>query len=339
MTSFPEPHYTASRVSAAGRRYRKGKQTPEDIEVIENWRASHAHILNTFQMTLRKRARDKAKVGQRLKRRFTILDKVHREPSMALAAMNDVAGCRLIFDSVDDLYLFRDQFRTARINSKRVADRCKDYILHPKASGYRGIHEIYEYKGKPGFSTSYDGLHLEIQYRTNAQHAWATAVEVAGMTSLNQPKFGRGDDAYVDFFGVASEIIARTAEHRTACLPDMPDSELVSLFYYYEEKTHLLNSLQRLQAAAPAINFKENTILIFSLLKNNLGHLSTQSYESLTSAMKDLVELEKKLEGQADIVLVKAIDIPSLTYVYQNYFSNTSGFVNLVNQGLEQLSG
>lgn len=337
MTSFPEPKYTSSRVSAAGRRFRKGAATDEDMEVIENWRASHAHVINTFQMTLRKRAKDKAKVGQRLKRRVTILDKVVREPSMALAAMNDVAGCRLIFENVGDLYDFRDSLRVARMNSDRVAEKSKDYIMHPKKSGYRGVHEIYEYKGKPGFSTAYNGLHVEIQYRTSAQHAWATAVETAGMTSLNQPKFGRGDQDYLEFFRYASEIISRTAEKGTSCLPDLSDKQVKDGLVKYEDKTHLLASLERLQAAAPVIDFKQNTILMFSLEPETLGQLRTRSYESLTSAMRELSDLETRYEGKSDIVLVKSVDIPSLTYVYQNYFSNTSGFVDLVREGIAQL--
>ncbi|WP_235532845.1 RelA/SpoT domain-containing protein [Sphingomonas sp. Leaf412] len=307
------------------------------MQVIENWRASHAHVINTFQMTLRNRAKDKAKVGQRLKRRVTILDKVVREPNMALAAMNDVAGCRLIFETVDELYSFRDSLRLARMNSRRSVEKSKDYILHPKISGYRGVHEIYEYMGKPGFSTAYNGLHVEIQYRTSAQHAWATAVETAGMTSLNQPKFGRGDQDYLEFFRIASEIIARTTEHRTSCLPETSDSDLKNLLYKYEERTHLLSSLERLQTAAPVLDFKQNTILMFSLEPETLGQLQTRSYESLTSAMRELSELETKFEGKSDIVLVKSVDIPSLTYVYQNYFSNTSGFVDMVRDGVDSL--
>lgn len=337
MTSFPEPKYTTSRVTAAGRRVRKGRATIEDLDVIENWRASHAHVLNTFQMTLRKRAKDKAKVGQRLKRRATILDKIAREPNMALAAMNDVAGCRLIFETVEQLYEFRDDFRTARMNSDRDTEQSKDYISDAKSSGYRGVHEIYKYKGKPEFSTAYNGLHLEIQYRTSAQHAWATAVETAGMTSLNQPKFSRGDDDYLEFSKASSEIIARTAEDRNSCLPHLTTTELKDHLHKFENSTHLLSSLERLQAAAPIIDFKQNTILMFSLEQATLGRLETRSYESLTSAMRDLSELETRYEGKSDIVLVKAVDIPSLTYVYQNYFSNTAGFVDLVRKGIDSL--
>jgi putative GTP pyrophosphokinase len=75
-----------------------------------------------------------------------------------------------------------------------------NYVKSPKKTGYRGIHDIYEYnttskKGKP-----YKGLLLELQYRTRCQHAWATAVEVITRVTENQPKFDRGDERYKEFF-------------------------------------------------------------------------------------------------------------------------------------------
>ena len=57
---------------------------------------------------------------------------------------------------------------------------------------------------------------MELQYRTQAQHAWATALEVVSRVTENQPKFDRGDERYMEFFRLASEIIARAHDH-TRC--------------------------------------------------------------------------------------------------------------------------
>lgn len=70
-----EPRFSKSRTKAAGSRIRDGNYTPEDVEVLENHRASHRYIMNTFNVALRRRARDReVVVAQRLKRRKTIFD-------------------------------------------------------------------------------------------------------------------------------------------------------------------------------------------------------------------------------------------------------------------------
>lgn len=69
-----------------------------DEDIVENWRASHTHILNTWQVVLRNRIKGNSVIfAQRLKRKNTIYDKLERFPDMQLARMHDIAGCRLIF--------------------------------------------------------------------------------------------------------------------------------------------------------------------------------------------------------------------------------------------------
>ena len=100
--SKPAPAWISkARVNRAGRRLRdKQPLTGEDYFVLEAWRKAHNHVLNTFQALLRNRTRERGiVVAQRLKRRWTINDKLHREPQMQLARMDDIAGCRMIFES------------------------------------------------------------------------------------------------------------------------------------------------------------------------------------------------------------------------------------------------
>lgn len=63
-------HSTAKRI----RRALNANQPPEDddVNIVENWRASHRHILNVWQVILRKRATNTDIVfAQRLKRKNT----------------------------------------------------------------------------------------------------------------------------------------------------------------------------------------------------------------------------------------------------------------------------
>lgn len=113
------PGGSKSRVNRAGDAVRAGQPSKEDLSVIDEWRAAHRAVLNTFQAILRNRTRGTGiVVAQRHKRKRTIFDKLTRLPGMQLSRMDDVAGCRLIFRNIKDLYSFRTEFHKARFNHK-----------------------------------------------------------------------------------------------------------------------------------------------------------------------------------------------------------------------------
>lgn len=142
-TEFPGG--SKSRVNRAGEAVRADTPDGDDLAVIEDWRAAHRGVLNTFQSILRDRTRGKGiTVAQRHKRKKTIFDKLLRIPKMQLARMDDIAGCRLIFKDIKGLYAFREKFHKARFLHKLLNDPDKyDYLKHPKSTGYRGVHDVY----------------------------------------------------------------------------------------------------------------------------------------------------------------------------------------------------
>ncbi|MFM7631157.1 MAG: hypothetical protein ACKO43_05030, partial [Alphaproteobacteria bacterium] len=85
MSRDIKPQHSKARIDLAGNNIRNNCAQDEDIKIIENWRASHNHILNSWQATLRNRISKlnyNVVFAQRLKRRKTIYDKLIREPSM-----------------------------------------------------------------------------------------------------------------------------------------------------------------------------------------------------------------------------------------------------------------
>jgi ppGpp synthetase/RelA/SpoT-type nucleotidyltranferase len=91
---------------------------------------------------------------------------------MQLGRMDDVAGCRLIFGGIEQLYHFRDSLREARFNHVQKNDPDKyDYIKAPKETGYRGVHDVYAYDARSLEGQPYKGLLIELQYRTLYQHS------------------------------------------------------------------------------------------------------------------------------------------------------------------------
>lgn len=330
------PGGSKSRVNRAGENIRKDLATADDLKVIEEWRAAHRGVLNTFQAILRKRTKGtNVTVAQRHKRKNTIFDKLHRLPDMQLARMDDVAGCRLIFRSIKDLSKFRTTFHSARFNHRRRNNPDKyDYIAHPKATGYRGIHDVYEYDVNSDSGKNLAGLYIEVQYRTLVQHAWATAVEVVGFITESQPKFQQGDKRYEHEMALASEILARAYESSNGPFPQKSDREILEEFLALDRELTLLATLRGLNQAKSEVSDKKNTILIFT----NEGELSIKSFRDAPDALRALFMLEKEMPHN-DIVLVRADSSEEIRLAFRNYFSDAREFIKLIDGACTKLSG
>jgi len=334
--AFADPTaYSKGQINRAGKAVRAGNPDNESLSIIDNWRASHAYILNTFQATLRNRTRrTDVAVAQRLKRMRTIVSKLHRQPKMELARMDDVAGCRLIFPDYDSLVSFRREFHRARFGHTLKNDISKyDYIEHPKSDGYRGVHDIYEYNVKSKHGTAYNGLLMELQYRTVYQHAWATSVEIIGMITENQPKFHAGDQRHIEFFRLASEIISRAFEKKKSCYPDLKDAELVRKFRRVDNDVHILRMLKGLNTSTKRMGPRKNVILSFSVE----GKLDLFTYAKGSDALRKYFQLEKMHTG-ADVVLVKGDTGKDIRLAYKNYFSDPDDFVRYIDRGCRKLA-
>lgn len=342
---FESPLHSKGRVDRAGERIGTSSEEAEDLKVLENWRASHANILNTFKTILYKRSKNfDVQIAQRLKRRPTIVDKLKREPGMRLSRMHDIAGCRVIFPNLADLYKFRSLVHSGTFEHVRrgAEDDRWNYIKSPKASGYRGIHDVYSYHVTPKIRKARDkqpwnGMLVEIQYRTQVQHAWATAVELVGLVTENDPKFDRGSPEFIDFFKVSSEMLARTFEYERSCYPHLSDEALIEKFFDLKEKTHIIGLLSELKKSESNKPLK-NAILVFHYQRDLFAeeHLEILRFDSLNSAISEYNRLEERLHDRADIVLVGSRSEESIRSAYRNYFSDAHEFIHLMDDCLEQ---
>lgn len=338
MTSFTKPIYTKSRIQSAGKRIVKGNASLEDTLVLENFRASHAYIINTFQMNARRHAASvRSTVGQRLKRRNTIIDKLRREPSMPLYAMQDIAGCRIILNDQTDLYTVRNSLRGARFRHLRLNEPDRyDYISTPKITGYRGVHDVYEYQVSKEPSSNWNGLKIEIQFRTQVQHAWATAVEVADLITSSRIKFNDAKPTYLEYFQLASEILARAHESQTSCCPGLSNKDLVAKFKLLDGGLNLLGTLDNLRGArGRQTAFRRNTLLIFRFdVEDAQQRLEVKTFETVARAIEEYDRMEKALGERADIVFVRGESEDSIRDAFRNYFSDAKAFVDLIRSGI-----
>lgn len=344
---YVSPAYSKGRVDKAGRHIGTVDETLEDLVALENWRASHANILNTFKTILYNRAKSfDVQIAQRLKRRPTIIDKLTREPGMRLSRMHDIAGCRVIFRSLDDLNDFRRLMHTARFeHERRGADDDRwNYLERPKESGYRGIHDVYKYHVTPKRRSAreqqpWNGMLVEVQYRTYVQHAWATAVELVGLVTQSDPKFDRGNPDFIEFFRLASELLARTKEGMTSCYPDLSNEELINQFRVVDDRTHMLRLLSEVRRSEGPLQLSNASILVFRYEQDLFAkdRLEILKFDNVNTAITKYNELENELSDLADIVLVGSRSGESIKSSYRNYFSDATEFIGLIREAIDEL--
>jgi putative GTP pyrophosphokinase len=331
------PGGSKSRVNAAGAAVREGRATADDRAVIEEWRAAHSSVINTFQALLRNRAKEYgARVIQRHKRKATIFDKLLRQPGMDLARMDDVAGCRVICPDVKTLYEFRDAMHRARFDHVlKTGDDKYDYIKVPKPDGYRGIHDAYEYNVGSEEGQHLRGLRIELQYRTEVQNAWATTNEIiAHITKgASEPKYHRGDSRYLDLMALASEVLARSFEACPGPRQDLDNAEVVELYERLENELNL-----RLKLASLGVALKgdsRNPGPEFILFREG-AQLELFGFGTQDEALEKLFELENTRPG-ADVVYVPRSTADEIRSAYKNYYDDAHDFLSWTGEGVEYL--
>lgn len=100
------PKYSKSEINKAGAVIADPSSSREDRDnaliILNNWRAAHAYPLQVICSNLRLR-NPNAIVVQRLKRLDSITGKIERFPNMSLYRMQDLGGCRVIVDTIEQV--------------------------------------------------------------------------------------------------------------------------------------------------------------------------------------------------------------------------------------------
>ena len=348
--AYPEPPKPKADVKRAGEAYSEGRATQVDLQLIDQWRASHGYVINTFQAWIKNHIGRKnyiVEFAQRLKRRKTVLDKLLRRNGSGdllikdVSSMHDFAGCRMIFDDISDLKDFRSYMHSTAV-TKNVQHQLRhesgkyDYIEHPKSSGYRGIHDVYKHfpRGSNRIEKEtkpWDGLLVEIQYRTRAQHAWATAVEISDLLDGERTKFEMSVSERGEFFAIASEIIARRHEHTTKALSGKSLEQLQFRLGELENNLGIMQRLQLLRQFEAEEKLQRHNVL--NIYRDESGDLALEviPFKTAAPAIAKATELE---EGGTSVnaVYVRADDPNQLRSAYRNYFYDPVDFVQLLRE-------
>lgn len=155
-----------SQINRLGRRLRRAGVdgvSDEDRDMLERLLASHGPALATVQERLMQELG--VRVTSRIKTTGTLVEKLQRNPSMALSRMQDIAGVRLVVEmnraQQDDL--------VARIVELFPGAETIDRRAYP-SHGYRAVHVV----------VPVDERFVEIQVRTVLQDLWAQLTERLG---------------------------------------------------------------------------------------------------------------------------------------------------------------
>ena len=337
------PEHTRQEVNEAGRTYVGGTASPEDRElalaVIDNWRSSHSYPLNTFQMSLRRQAAEidaEPTVAQRIKRLPSIRHKLERFSTMNLSQMQDLGGARAVVTGAEEVErLSRYYLDTSRIKHKLVKQN--DYIAEPKKSGYRGVHLVYGYNSDR--NSDWNALKIELQLRSQLQHAWATAVETVGTFTQQALKSSWGDEDMLRFFILMSSAHARRENRPLAPGTPTKAKELAAEIRRYAKKLRVVERLQAygatLQLAERNAHLKAHAFLL-ELDTSDENSLLIRYYENDVAAADAYSAVERAIEGEPtkDAVLVRADSLVALRRAYPNYFLDTTAFVQSVEEAV-----
>lgn len=334
------PLPSKSSVRKAGRRIAQCKSVldanDEDVAIVDSWRKAHLKPLSAVSMWLRNPTLNATGLSpaQRLKRRNTVLDKLISGRASDASTMQDLGGCRLIFPNITKLQNFRTYLeKESRARHRLLHEPNKyDYIQSPKRTGYRGVHYVYGYDSSIQINQELRGLKVEVQLRTDTQHAWATAVEIADLVLGARTKFEDGTGIYGEFFRLSSEILARTHENRKGCMPELADSELKARFQQEEDIHAVLDRLDKLREQGDLGKIKQHTILAFQADDT----LEIFGYTKASRAIDK--EGELLLDPNCvHVVYVRASTPASIRNSYRNYLTNPADFVKLMKEGLDAL--
>lgn len=352
MSTYPPPPASKREVNRAGKSIASKKGSEDDLRIVDQWRASHGYVINTFQIFFKRRIEksgSEIEFAQRLKRRSTVIDKItRRHPNGSqlmsdVTSMQDFAGCRLIFASLEELTRFRDYVHSSKsmehvVHKLRHDPSKYDYINHPKVSGYRGIHDVYAHyprahrRGSKE-SKPWHGLLVEVQYRTRVQHAWATALEISDIVDGQRTKFDLDDSERVRFFTLASEILARHHEGIANAMFECETEALCIEFADLEGRLGILQRLHALKASGGFDKIKRHNVLNVYRDASGALDLDILTFSSPADAIAKASELESNV-ASLNAVYVRADNPSQVRSAYRNYFADPVDFVRLVREAV-----
>jgi putative GTP pyrophosphokinase len=180
-----------TQIDRLGDRLRKGSPSQDDLKLLDEYRRSFGEAYEASIRIIREQLKLEP-TGRPAKSTSSLIEKLHRE-SIRLSQVQDIAGCRVIVDTVAE----QDRV-VASLASVFPGASVVDRRANP-SYGYRAVHVIAEIFGKL----------IEIQVRTPLQHLWAEVSEKFSDVFDPAIKYGGGNDKVRELLTRASELVPK----------------------------------------------------------------------------------------------------------------------------------
>ena len=316
----------------------QNRDREEALLIINQWRAKHSVPLNTLRINLRRRAGKSGFAAQRLKRLPSIVSKLQRLPRLRLSEIQDIGGCRVVVPTADDAFTVASDLMESRIRHELI--RHSNYIEKPRPTGYRGLHLVYAYNSDR--TTAWQGLKTEIQFRSELQHQWATAVETVGTFIRDDLKSGIGNPTWLRFFALMSSAIALRED--APLVPGTPGErrQLFEEIRTCDQSLGITDRLRTFQVATQGLsrfpNFRNRLVVLKLDLETQF--VDGWAFPASESEQANALYLEKEQETQgnvsSEVVLVATDSLAALRRAYPNYFLDINSFRKFVIETVQQ---
>jgi hypothetical protein len=319
------------------------------LHVVNNWRAAHNWPLYSIRKTLENRAKriDPLSVtAQRLKRLPSIRAKLQREQHrhLKLTQIEDIGGCRAVVATAMDALALAKTYTARGLLSELYRER--DYVARPKPDGYRSIHLVYKYRSDSERYEAFNNLRIEIQIRSQPQHAWATALETvetfariplratSGSMLLRPAKY---ITLWKRLFVLMSSLIANL--EGLSLVPGAPSdmTELVDELGRLDSELRAVNCLEAWSGAVDSLPIMSTTpgahwfLLQLDPEKKWIKVDSFIEKDSLEAFEKYISAEEPERDAPStNVVLVSADSISTLKRAYPNYWADTNMFAQIL---------
>lgn len=304
------------------------------FRTAHDWRASHLLPLHSLRLSLHQQARAvaaEAVVAGRIKRMASIRKKLQRS-RINLWDIQDIAGVRAVMPDMAAVEAVIGRFQDGR--SRHKVAKIDNHIGSPKASGYRSAHLMMRYHGD---EEAFRNRAVEIQIRTQLQHAWATALEAVGFMRGEDMKAGVGSADWLRFFVLMS---AEIATYEGLPIPSGAPDDAKERLEEIAELEERVEAIKTLESYRSAIDHLHQGARSYSG-----RYVITLDRSAMRVTVKPLNNLDTILMGitaaegtGSDSVVVEADSVQGLIAAYPNYFMDVGSFVDQIRRALGRAS-
>lgn len=279
---------------------------------LHDLRLSYKNVLSSVFNVLSeesKKVRKSRVVTYRIKRIESIISKLNRFPNMELGKMVDIAGCRCIVDSIQDIYLIKDL-----LEKRLEIIKVKDYIKDKPADddGYAALHLYVKCKID-------DKKLVEIQLRTKDQHNWATFVEIIDVVYETKIKEGQRNPELQRFCYLMANTEKLSHEAKIEILTIEKDYNI------YRKLSKVFNQ-NNIQTRKKWITVEETEHKFFIIEVDSQKRTNIESYQEFDVAEDEYL---RRFNNDKTNIVLTHLEAPSyklISIAYSNYILSMHKF-------------